>query len=207
MGDAFSSKGFKQWHRANEAFSKHQKSLSHKDAVYRFSNLASEKSILSDLSISNTRTANPGNQVLDRNEIFASLRMLARQGLALRGEDEKDSNFAQVLNLRTRDNNELKEWLKRKTSWISHDIQNEMLERMANSVLRKIVSKIRDHKFFALLCDETSDNTGIEQLSVSIRTVNEALEPEEHFLGFYALSHFDADLHHGRSTTTQSVYQ
>ena len=119
--------------------------------------------------------------------------MLARQGLALRGEDENDSNFAQVLNLRTRDNNELKEWLKRKTSWISHDIQNEMLERMANSVLRKIVSKIRDHKFFALLCDETSDNTGVEQLSVSIRTVNEALEPEEHFLGFYALSHFDAD--------------
>lgn len=74
------------------------------------------------------------------------------------------------------------------STWTSHDIQNEMLERMSNVILRNILSSIRDREFFAILCDETSDITGVEQLSVTIRTVNEELEPEEHFVGFFALS-------------------
>lgn len=60
-------------------------------------------------------------------------------------------------------------------------------------ILRDILSSIRDREFFAILCDETSDITGVEQLSVTIRTVNEELEPEEHFLRFFALTRCNAE--------------
>ena len=98
-----------------------------------------------------------------------------------------------VLKLRARDNKDLKEWLTRKTTWTSHDIQNEMLERISNVILRNILSSIRDWEFFATLCDETSDITGVEQLSVTIWTVNEELQPEEHFVGFFAHTCCDAE--------------
>ena len=68
-----------------------------------------------------------------------------------------------------------------------------MLERMSNMILQNILSSICDWEFFATLCDETSDITGVEQLSVTIRTVNEELQPEEHFVGFFAHTYCDAE--------------
>ena len=73
-------------------------------------------------------------------KLISSIRFLVRQGLALRGDGagEPDSNFIQLLQLRAQDesNGKLVGWMKRKSNkYISHDIQNEILQVMALRVL------------------------------------------------------------------------
>ena len=67
-------------------------------------------------------------------KIIESLRFLARQGIAMQGHIDFQSNFLQLLSMRSKDVKQLKEWLRRKTNtYISHDIQNEILELLAVS--------------------------------------------------------------------------
>ena len=62
---------------------------------------------------------------------------LACQNMASRGDkDECDSNFKQLLCLRSYDDSNILNWLKKKTGkYTSGDIQNEMFEVMALQVL------------------------------------------------------------------------
>ena len=64
--------------------------------------------------------------------ILASIRYLARQGLALRGDgDECDCNFLQLLKLPG--DEIVLDWLKKKCNkYTSHDIQNELLKLMSH---------------------------------------------------------------------------
>ena len=43
-------------------------------------------------------------------KIIANLKFLARQGLALRGDNDVDSNFMQLMKLHARDDPRLTEW-------------------------------------------------------------------------------------------------
>lgn len=65
--------------------------------------------------------------------IIESIRFLARQGLALRGQkDDTNSNFSQLLLLRGIDCPALLTWLNKKSNkYTSGEIQNEFLEIMA----------------------------------------------------------------------------
>ena len=60
-------------------------------------------------------------------KILSNFRFLARQGLAIRGSgDDKDSNFTQLLKLRSEDDGRIVDWLSKKTDkYASHDMQNE----------------------------------------------------------------------------------
>ena len=69
------------------------------------------------------------------------IRYLARQGIALRGHNEENSNFIQLLNLRAEDDDNLKEWLLRKSKkYTSPIIKNEILKDMALTILHDIVN-------------------------------------------------------------------
>ena len=59
----------------------------------------------------------------------ASIRYLARQGLALRGDgDEDDGNLLQLLKLKGEDDPAMLEWLKRKVNkYTSHEILNDII--------------------------------------------------------------------------------
>ena len=61
--------------------------------------------------------------------IAESIRFLARQGIALRGDgNEGDSNFTQLLHLRAVDQPQLLPWLERKTDkYTSPQVQNKIL--------------------------------------------------------------------------------
>ena len=80
--------------------------------------------------------------------ILSNVRFLARQALPLRGNWDTDSaseinsNFYQLLKLRSEENPEISEWLSRRTEkYTSPMIQNEMLEVLALRVLRKKFQK------------------------------------------------------------------
>lgn len=66
------------------------------------------------------------------------------------------SNLIQLLKLRAEDNVNIDSWLKRdQRKYTSPENQNEMLEIMANHVIRKII--IFESPFFTIMVDETTD--------------------------------------------------
>ena len=127
--------------------------------------------------------------------ILSSVHFLARQGLALRGDgSDESSNLMQLLCLRAEDKPEILQWIKRSAQkHISPENQNEMLQLMAHSVLRKILSNIQSSPFIALMVDETTDKSNKEQLTLVIRWVDESFVASEEFLGLYNLSSITAE--------------
>ena len=84
--------------------------------------------------------------------IIENLQYLSRQGQPFRGHNYCESNFYQLLLLRSKDIPQLKDWLmKKKGKYISHDIQNELLSIMSHQVLNKLLVLIRD-TIFSLIC-------------------------------------------------------
>ena len=87
-------------------------------------------------------------------KILETLQFLGRQGLALRGDkNDENSNFIQLLKLRSKDFVKLNQWLEKKTdNYTLHDIQNELLMLMANEILSGVVNQIRG-SYFSIICD------------------------------------------------------
>ena len=89
--------------------------------------------------------------------IIENLEYLSRQGQTFRGHNDCESNFYQLLLLRSKDIPQLKDWLMKKMGkYISHDKQNELLSIMSNQVLNKLLVSIRD-TMFSPICDEHTD--------------------------------------------------
>ncbi|XP_041472559.1 52 kDa repressor of the inhibitor of the protein kinase-like [Lytechinus variegatus] len=126
--------------------------------------------------------------------IVQNIQFLGRQGLAFQGKEDVDSNVLQLYHMRATDDPRMLDWLKKKTNkYMSHDIQNEMLEIMALQVLREVASSIRNGVFFSILADECTDISNKEQLTLCIRWIDEKLEPHEEFIGFYHIPNIKAD--------------
>ena len=73
------------------------------------------------------------------------------------------------------------------------DVQNELFDLMAQQVLREKLKEVREHDFFAIMAEEYTDISNLEQLSMCLRTVTDDLEIEENFLGFYELNDIKSD--------------
>ena len=92
-------------------------------------------------------------------KVIECLQYLARQGQAMQGDTDDESNFIQLLKLRGKDQPLLSKWLERKEDrYTSHDIQNEIIAIVANHVIRDLVLEIRGG-FFSILCDEYTDSS------------------------------------------------
>ena len=102
-------------------------------------------------------------------------------------------NTGTAQKLRVKDRPLLSKWLERKEDrYTSHDIQNEIIAIMVNHVIRDLVSEIRGG-FFSIICDEYTDISNKEQLTICIRWVDKELEAQEDFLGFYNIPDIDAE--------------
>jgi hypothetical protein len=182
--DAFVNEGFDNWKRAIERFDVHSKSKVHlacASAQYDRTKPAINVQIVSSLQ----------KQQLQRRTMLvtqvSSLIYLLRQGLALRGHIENESNLTQLLFLRANDIPGLHEYIKN-GRYLSHDIINELTKEIALTVLRGLLKKISSRQWFSLICDETADESSEEQLCVTIRTVDENYEIHEDVLGLYKLN-------------------
>ena len=111
-----------------------------------------------------------------------SLRFLLKQGIAIRGHKDNNGNLVQLLHLRSSDCPNLSKWLKNQ-HYMSHDIINKLITLLGNALLQQILIKIHAASWFAILADETTDVANHEQLSMSIRWVNEFYEINEDFIG------------------------
>ena len=105
--------------------------------------------------------------------ILSSVRFLARQGLALRGDHcSEESNLTQLLHLRSECNPEMLQWLvKHSNKHVSTENQNEMLQLMAHQVLKKILENMHQSPFLTLMVDETTDVNN-NHTNIGTRQVN-----------------------------------
>ena len=185
---AFTGDGFCSWKRATQRFRQHENSAGHKQASFQLARAAAP-AIDSQLSDQHARA-----QAARRGTFLkqlSTIRLLLRQGLAIRGHTECESNFHQLLTLRCEDDNGLRTWLQQ-NKYMSPEIVNECILLMSNCVVRNILNKIHDAKFFAILADETSDVQNKEQLAICIRWVDDQLDIHEDFIGLVHVEQTDA---------------
>ena len=123
-------------------------------------------------------------------EVIKCLRYLRRQGIPLQGHDNND-NFTQLLYLLGSNDKNIMDYLNRKVGHKHnhHNVQNELMNIMANQVLRQKLTIIREHKFFTMMADEGTDISNIEQLSFCVRTIDDELNVNKDFLGFFEVDH------------------
>lgn len=58
---------------------------------------------------------------------------------------------------------------KKKATLISKTTQNEIIEILHDVIVQDIVRKVNNSKYFAILCDETTDISTKEQITFSVR--------------------------------------
>ena len=129
--------------------------------------------------------------------VMENTQFLSRQGLAFRGSDDLNDNFTQLLLLRAKDN----EWMRQrvlekvpgKAKYTHHVFQDDLLKLMSNQVLRKKLYDVNNSKMFSIMCDEYTDTSNKEQLSLCTRWIDDELNANEDFLGFYQLTNIKSD--------------
>ena len=191
---AFTKTGFTYWKEATTAFEKHRLSASHREAVESLVLLPTTlQGEVSDLLNNECRKEKQFNREMFM-KILENTRFLARQGIALRGDNnETESNFIQLLHLRCV-GSDIQTWLRKKSNkYTSHGIQNEVLKIMALQILGDVQKNVQAAGKYSILADECTDCSNKEQFTISLRYVDEKLEDHTDFIGLYAQDSISAD--------------
>ena len=110
--------------------------------------------------------------------------------MPLRGHNEASESFEgnlyQLLLLQAQECPGMDVWLRRR-EYISPEIINELIAEMGRSVLRKLLDCIRTSLWFSILADEATDISHHEQMSLSIRWIDDTFEIHEDVLGLIQL--------------------
>ena len=174
QANQFVEEGFCNWKKALDKLEEHDKSEMHQEGILQIATYNSTSNVVAQLNQQHDRAQTHHRLMLLK--LLSSILFLAQQGLALRGHLEDinnlDGNLYKLLLLRTEDCPELKNWVYKK-EYTSPDIVNEILTIMGNTVLRRILSKIKTSSWFSIIVDEATDMSRNEQMSLSIRWTDE----------------------------------
>ena len=123
-------------------------------------------------------------------KLLSCITYLSRQGLPFRGHYEDaesfEGNLYQLLLLQAKDCPDMGAWLRRR-EYISPDIINELIMTMGQSLLRQLLVEIRSSLWFSILADEATDVCRHEQMSLSIRWVDNSFTIHDYVLGLVQL--------------------
>lgn len=133
------------------------------------------------------------------SRILDIIKYLAKQNIPFRGHDENSTssntgNFLELVHLQAR-YDVLKQHLLtaiRNSTYLSGDIQNQLIQAMGGEVLSTIIEQVKDAKFFSLLVDETSDISRQEQVSFVLRYIDKECDIQERFIGVVTVTHTDS---------------
>ena len=125
--------------------------------------------------------------------IIDYIKYLGGQGSALRGNNDKEGNFYQLLLVDSRRNQEFCDWLEKKFKYTSPDIQNEIIKIMSDEILRGVIENIKSAKFYAYMADETCDISNTEQLTNFVRWVDDDFCEHEDFIGLHSVDRTNAN--------------
>ncbi|CAF2115220.1 unnamed protein product [Rotaria magnacalcarata] len=203
--------GFSNWRKAldmNKGFKQHESSEGHLCAAinYRESLLRSnnQASVIDVLEIGRSQKVKRNRERLSK--IASTILLCAKQMIPLRGHRENETsnnrgNLLEIFSWSLQTDPIVKSIINsaNNANYLSHQVQDELLEIMANQVRRKIAEMISGN-FYALMADESRDISGNAQLSIVVRIVSSAKYVlsnnnelvQEYFLGFVRLYQFDA---------------
>ena len=199
-----SGNGFSKWNKATELINKHQSSDCHRESVKKMCETGNEKQDIGK------KISNEYREKEEQNQrcfliIIEYIRVFARQGLALRGDQtegnqsdgdhvaEFNSNFHQFLLVEAKRNPDFALWMKKKTDkFTSPTMQNEIIEIIAMEILRDVVGDIKSANFYSIMADESCDVSNTEQLSFGVRYVKN-FEAFECFVGLHEVENTSAD--------------
>ena len=69
----------------------------------------------------------------------------------------------------------------------SPQIQNELLQIMANSIVHKIAGTIKDARYYSLITDKVTDSSNREQVAICLCWIDEKIDVHEIFLSDYTI--------------------
>ncbi|XP_065658150.1 zinc finger MYM-type protein 1-like [Hydra vulgaris] len=199
-------KGYSDWKNLIRALTMHEKSVNHRNAFRAWKEL--------DIRLKQKKTAEY-QRIMDMElqhwrgvikRIMSIIKLLASQCLAFRGSTEhlfqpNNGNFLKLVELLSEFDPVMEEYIRRvqresdkwSVTYLSNNIQNELINLMGNSILRKIVEITKIAKYFSIIADCTPDVSHYEQLSLTIRVVTfnsiqNKYEIAEFFIGFFEAS-------------------
>uniref|UniRef100_A0A1X7V1P6 DUF4371 domain-containing protein n=1 Tax=Amphimedon queenslandica TaxID=400682 RepID=A0A1X7V1P6_AMPQE len=83
--------------------------------------------------------------------------------------------------------------VKRKNeSYLSHEVQNELLKLMSNALLRGIANTLQNTNFITVMIDECTNISNTEQVVIVLRWVSDELLANEELIGLYEVSSINA---------------
>ncbi|KAL4143365.1 hypothetical protein QTP88_005703 [Uroleucon formosanum] len=202
------NEGFINWKKCNESLQEHETSKTHAESVrIWFSRIKKEDRGVIDLELK----LNIENQISYwKNVLYRvveTVSFLASRGLAFRGNShnfgsKQNGNYLGCLELVAKFDPFLSAHIanygnkgKGNVSYLSSNICDEFISLMSDTVIDKIVSEIKERKYFSLIVDSTPDVTTRDQLTVAIRYISNEGLPVERFLGFIpSVGHKGSDM-------------
>ena len=184
----FSSSGSNLWNVAN----RHQASKKHitNHTAYKLLGNVDVACALDEARqrevARHNHTASRYSKILEHHVDVAVF--LSAQGLAFRGHNESRSsfnrgNFLELLEILADFSSDLRSFLDNdRVTYTSHGPQNELIECIYEEVKEEVQKRIDSSTFIAVMMEDTSDVSNVEQSAVSVRLVHNG-EVEEHLLG------------------------
>jgi len=183
----FTEEGFRNWKKATGTtgkLEKHAISRAHKLSKER---MISKKTITPvNVQLSKMEAERMSKKQTEKAEnrhivevLFDVVRHLCLQSTAFRGNDESESSnnqgkFLEEVKFVAKYHKPLKDWLDThpgNVTWLGHDVQDEMIEIIAQAVIEIIREYIVDSKYYSVMCDEVTSHKH-SYMSIVIRYVH-----------------------------------
>ncbi|XP_063590423.1 zinc finger MYM-type protein 1-like [Penaeus indicus] len=115
-----------------------------------------------------------------KNALGKEVRHIALQNEAFRGHDEKSTSlnqgkFLEEIKFLAKYHAPLQKWLDshpENVSWLSNDIQNEMISIISDNVVETIREQVKKSRFYSVECDEVTSHKD-SYMSIVLRYVHE----------------------------------
>lgn len=205
--ESFTKVGFRDWKHAmgkRGILVCHDTCLTHKEAMSCWSEFTKNAKL--GISVANRLNSARKQQILSNRHYISTvaevLLFCGRQDVAFRGHLESSTslnrgNFLEIMKLVGNHDNVVQERLQdgpRNATYTSPEVQNTLLQIMANMVRKTICRNVQKAGMFSLLADETKDCSKREQLAIVLRYVDiEKGITNEHFLTYVEASNLNAE--------------
>ena len=189
---------FKRWTKLSDVVGQHSLKKYHHDTLVAAENfkrtMTSNTPIDQQIDSQRLERINTNKAVLQ--SIAETIHFLGKQGLPLRGHRDDSTadpaankgNFIELLSFRGGVGDSVLahhlDTCKKNARYSSKTIQNELIQIIGKQIKKTIVNKIKEAKFFSVLCDEVTDAANIEQVTIVFRFVDSSLQIREEFIEF-----------------------